>query len=153
MAARTSIGIFTLALLGIVVACGSSALTAWGVLSTTRMNQNLGYIKTVNVGAYWNSACTNATSTIDWGTLSPGDVAHVSFYLRNEGNWPMRLSLTTQGWNPAGAAPYMSVTWNREGYTLADGNVVQATLTLNVSSSITGVEFFSFETVITGSEQ
>jgi len=153
MAAQVSIGVFTVALLGVAVAVGASALTAWGLMSTTRTTQNLGTIKTVNLGAYWNSACTNVTSTVNWGTLSPGNVANVSFYLRNEGNTPMRLSLTTQAWSPAIASSHMSLSWNREGQTLAGGNVIQATLTLNVSPSISGVTSFSFDTVITGSEQ
>ena len=144
---------YTVALLGVAVAVGASSLIAWGIMSSTRTNQNLGSIRTVNVGAYWDSACTNATTTIDWGTLSPGNVANVSFYLRNEGNTPMRLSLTTQNWSPASASSYMSVSWNREGQTLAGGNVILVTLTLNVSSSISSVTSFSFDTVITGTEQ
>jgi hypothetical protein len=110
-------------------------------------------LRTSARAAYWNSACTNVTSTVDWGTLSPGNVANVSFYLRNEGNWPMRLYLTTQNWNPTNASSYISVSWNREAQTLAAGNVILATLTLNVSASISGVAIFSFETVFTGAEQ
>jgi len=148
-----SYGVVLVAVLGIAVAVGASALTAWGLLSSSRTVQSHGTVKTVNVGAYWNSGCTNATVAIDWGTLSPGAAANVSFYVRNEGNWPVRLGLTTQNWSPVNASSYMSLSWNREGQTLAVGNVTLATLTLNVSSSISGVANFSFDTVIIGSEQ
>jgi hypothetical protein len=46
----------------------------------------------------------------------------------------------------------MSLSWNREGQTLAVGNVTLATLSLNVSASISGIASFSFDTVIIGSE-
>jgi hypothetical protein len=90
---------------------------------------------------------------IDWGLLSPGTAANVSFYIRNEGNLPVRLGLTAQNWSPANASSYMSLSWNSEGTVLPVGNVTLATLTLNVSSSISGITSFSFDVVIVGSEQ
>jgi hypothetical protein len=85
--------------------------------------------------------------------LSPGTVANVSFYVRNEGNLAVRLGLASQNWSPVNASSYMSLSWNREGQTLAVGNVTLATLSLNVSASISGITSFSFDTVIIGSEQ
>jgi len=152
LAVQVSHGVVALAVVGVLVVVGASVLTTLGVLSSNRTIQSRGAVKTVNVGAYWNSICTNVTSSIDWGTLSPGFVANVSFYVRNEGNLAVRLGLTSQNWSPVNASSYMSLSWNREGQTLAVGNVTLATLSLNVSSSISGITSFSFDTVIIGSE-
>jgi hypothetical protein len=141
------------AVLGVAVVVGASVLTALGLFTSNRTVQSHGTIKTVNVGVYWNSGCTNTTVTIDFGMLSPGTTGNVSFYVRNEGNLPVRLGLTTQNWSPANASSYISLSWNREAQTLAAGNVIQATLMLNVSASIGGISNFSFDTVIVGAEQ
>jgi hypothetical protein len=141
------------AVLGVAVVVGASVLTALGLFTNNRTVQSHGTIKTVNVEVYWNSGCTNKTVTIDFGMLSPGTTGNVSFYVRNEGNLPVRLGLTTQNWSPANTSSYMSLSWNREAQTLASGNLIQATLMLNVSSSISGISNFSFDTVITGAEQ
>jgi hypothetical protein len=152
LAVQVSHGIIALTVLGVLIVVGASVLTTLGVLSSNRTVQSRGAVKTVNVGAYWNSICTNTTTTIDWGMLSPGTVANVSFYVRNEGNLAVKLGLTSQNWSPVNASSYMSLSWNREGQTLALGNVTLATLSLNVSSSISGITNFSFDTVIIGSE-
>jgi len=145
--------VFGLAILGIVILVIATAVSTLGLLSNGKTVQSRGAIKTVNVGAYWNSGCTNATTTIDWGMVSPGTVSNVSFYVRNEGNLLLRLGISTQNWSPIGASSYISLSWNREGQALAAGNVTLATLTLNVSASINGVSSFSFDIVISGAEQ
>ena len=152
MAVQVSHGVVALTVLGVLVVVGASVLTTLGLLSSNRTVQSHGAVKTVNVGAYWNSGCTNATTSIDWGMLSPGTVANVSFYVRNEGNLAVRLGLTSQNWSPVNASSYMRLSWNREAQTLVVGNVTWATLSLNVSASISGISSFSFDTVIIGSE-
>jgi hypothetical protein len=138
----------------IVVALGAvAALSAYGVLSNSKSLQSYGSVKAVNVGVYWNSGCTNSTSTVDWGMLSPGTSKNVALYVRNEGNTAVRLSLMTQNWNPANAPSYMGLSWNREAQTVSLGSVVSATLTLSVFSNITGITNFSFDIVIVGTEQ
>ena len=153
MAAQLPQRVLGLAVLGIAVLVVMTAVTTLGLLSNNKTVQSHGAVKTVNVGAYWNSGCTNTTTSIDWGMVSPGSASNVSFYVRNEGNLPVRLGLSTQKWSPANASSYMSLSWNRESQTLAVGNVTLATLTLNVSASISGVSSFSFDTVIIGAEQ
>ena len=153
MAFQLSQKVVGLAVLGLVVVVAATALTTLGLLSSSRSVQSHGAIKAVNVGVYWDSGCTNASVSIGWGLLSPGASGNVTLFVRNEGNLPVRLSLSTQGWSPANASSYMSLGWNRDGYVLAVGNVTSATLTLSVSSGISGITDFSFTTVITGTEQ
>jgi hypothetical protein len=136
-----------LAVLGVGIA---TAITVSGLLSNSRSIQSSGTVKAVNIGVYWDSGCTNATSTIGWGMLSPGEPKNVTVYLRNEGNVALRSNLTVQNWVPTGSSSYIGLVWNRENQTVAVGSVVTAVLTLSVSPSITGITDFSFDIVITG---
>jgi hypothetical protein len=136
-----------LAVLGLGIA---AVITVSGLLSNSRTLQSSGTVKAVNIGVYWDSGCTNATSTIGWGMLSPGESKNVTVYLRNEGNVALRSNLTVQNWVPTGSSSYMGLVWNRENQTITAGSVVTAVLTLSVSPSITGITDFSFDIVITG---
>jgi hypothetical protein len=140
--------IIAVAIVGIVV-----TVMAFGALSSNRSIQSFGTVKAVNVGVYWNSACSNVTSTVNWGMLSPGASKNVTIYVKNEGNVAVKLSLVAQNWSPTNAPNYMALSWNREGQIVSSGSVVPATLTLSVYSSITGITSFSFDIVISGLEQ
>jgi hypothetical protein len=106
---------------------------------------NTGSVKGAGVGIYWNSACTNRTSSISWGTLDPGSRKTVNVYVRNEGNTVVTLSKTTQNWSPSIASSYMALTWNYANQTLIVNQVFQMSLTLTVSSTVTGINNFSFD--------
>jgi hypothetical protein len=138
--------VLAIAVLGMVV-------TALGALVATRTISNTGSLKAIGVGVYWDSSCTSAVSSIDWGALEPGVTKNFTIYVKNEGNVQVRLSMTTSNWNPASASSYITLSWNRENYVLSSGSVVSAVLTLSVSSSISGVTSFSFNIIITGTEQ
>jgi len=138
-----------LAVLGVGIA---TAITVLGVLSNSKNIQSSGTVRAVNIGVYWDSGCTNATSTIGWGMLSPGESTNVTVYLRNEGNVALRSNLTVQNWVPTGSSSYIGLVWNMENQTIAVGSVVTAVLTLSVSPSITGITDFSFDITITGTQ-
>lgn len=123
-----------------------------GALVATRTISNSGSITTVGVGLYSDSGCTNVLSSISWGTLNPGDVKTYTMYVKDTGTVPVTLNMTVGNWNPTSASTYMSLTWNQEKYVLPAGQVVQAVLTLSVSSSISSVTSFSFDITITGTQ-
>ena len=104
----------------------------------------------IGVEVFWDSGCTQVASSVDWGYAEPGDVLTRTVYVRNSGNTPMTLSMTYSDWDPVGAGDYLSLSWNREGVTLDDGEVVQAVLTLTVSDQITGITTYSFNIIIEG---
>jgi len=115
---------------------------------------NTGNLIAVGVGVYWNSACTQNVTSIDWGFLSPGENKTVTVYIKNNGNVPITLNMTTTAWSPEQAQNYMALTWNREGSVLDVAALpLQTTLTLSVLSGISGIESFSFDMIITGTEQ
>ena len=122
--------------------------TALSMLQTSKTVPNSGSVKGIGVGVYWDSACTNKTSSISWGILDPGSNKTVNVYVRNEGNAIVTLSKTTQNWNPSNASSYLSLTWNYANQTLSVNQVLQVNLTLAVSSNVTGINNFAFDITI-----
>lgn len=128
--------------LGIVVyACASGNLFSATI-------QSRGVVKSLGVGVYWDEACRNPVSSLDWGVVEPGAHKNFTFYVRNEGNVPGVLSLSAVNWNPPAASSYMTLTWDYSGDALEPNKVVLVTLTLFISPDIEGVITFNFETLI-----
>jgi len=123
--------------------------TALSLLNSSKTVTNVGSVKGVGVGIYWDSACTNPTSSINWGLIEPGSNKTMTVYVRNEGNAVATLSKATQNWNPSTASSYMTLNWNYAGHTLNVNQVLQLKLTLVVSSTISGITSFSFDIIIT----
>ena len=90
-------------------------------------------------------------SAVEWGSIEAGSSVNKKAYIKNSGDQSVTLSLTTENWNPAGAADYITLSWNYDGSALGPGAVVEVTLTLTVDSAITGIEDFNFDIVIIGS--
>lgn len=124
----------------------------FGMLTSTVQIQNAGTVKAVGVGVYWDSDCTNETGSISWGMLDPGSNKSYTVYIRNEGNTAESLSLNTEDWDPTNAQDYITLSWNYNGTILSPDQVIEVDLTLSVSSSIEGIENFSFTIVIIGTE-
>jgi uncharacterized repeat protein (TIGR01451 family) len=137
--------LLTIALTGILL-----AVTSAGLLSVSQNIPSSGTVTAVNVGVYSDSACTQNLTSINWGTLAPGDTATRTVYVKNTGNAPITLNMITTNWNPASANGPITITWDVEDWVVGTDNVVTATLTLSVSSSTSDVTDFSIEIVITG---
>jgi len=142
-------------ILGVSLAFVFGALAAgiFGAVSslvqTNRTISNVGLVKGIGVGIYWDATGTNRTSSINWGLLEPGSNKTVTVYVRNEGNAAATLSKATENWNPSTASSYMTLNWNYAGQTLSVNQVLQIKLTLVVSSTISGITNFSFDITIT----
>ena len=111
-----------------------------------------GNIKTLNVCVYSDYACSQNLESISWGDISPGGSVNRTIYVKNSGTVPMTLSVRTESWVPTNANSSITLTWNRANYILNAGQSIDAILTLNVSSTTSGITNFSFNTVITGTE-
>ena len=139
-----------LGILVAVVLALASSLVVSGLLTVSKTLSSTGSVKAINVEVFWDLACTQVVSSIDWGTPEPGDSIDRTVYVKNTGNAPMNVSLLASGWVPVEAGNYLTLSWDREGAEVAADEVVQALLTLDVSGSITGITDFSFDTVIEG---
>jgi hypothetical protein len=143
---RAFIAIVTLMLLS-----GFMFIEVMSAVQTSLTIANSGTISTVGVGAYYDSACTNRISSIDWGLIAPGGQKSVSVYIRNEGSTAITLAQSTSNWNPSTASSYLSLSWSYNGQTINPNASLQVTLTLNVSPSVNGVTGYSFDIIIAGS--
>jgi len=136
----------------VAVMAVTAAILAYGVLSANKTIPNQGNVNAVGVGVYWESSCNTNVSTIDWQYLAPGASRNVTVYVRNNGNVPMTLGMTTSSWSPLSASNYIALVWNREGNQVGEGGVVETVLTLSVSPDIANITSFSFDITITGTE-
>jgi hypothetical protein len=124
---------------------------AGAAVQTSKTLSNSGSVKGVGVGIYQYQNCTSPVTSINWGMLNPGASVNDTVYIRNEGNTPATLSMTTSNWNPSNASSYITLNWNYGGQTLSVNQVIQVKFTLTISSSISGITNFSFSITIVGS--
>jgi hypothetical protein len=71
-------------------------------------------------------------------------------YVKNSGDDGVTLILSTENWSPVGAASYLQLSWNYDGSIMAAGEVRAIVVTLSVAPSVSGVDNFNFDIVITG---
>jgi len=117
---------------------------------TSKTISNVGSLKVIGIGAYWDAGLTNRVNGIDWGTLEPSDQKNFVIYFHNEGNSAVTLSKSTSNWNPSVAASYLTLSWDYNGQKIEAGKNLQVTLTLSVSENITEVTDFSFDMIAVG---
>ena len=111
---------------------------------------NVGSLKTIDIGAYWDENLTNSVNQISWGILAPSGQKSFSIYLHNEGNSAVTLSKSTSNWNPSAASTYLTLNWNYNGQKIEAGKNLQVTLTLSVNTDIIGITNFSFDITVVG---
>ncbi len=135
----------------VVIALFATSPVTLGLLTgTSNPISSTGIIASVGVGIYTTQQCTANLTQISWGTLSPGSNYTKTGYIRNNGSTNMTLALSTANWNPTGAN-VIGLTWNYGGIRLIPGQVLAVTWKLIVPSTITGVQNFSFNIVVSGS--
>lgn len=121
-----------------------------GALVSTKTISSTGVVTSANLGVYSDSACTQTLASVDWGTISPGGSAAKTVYVKNVGTTQLTLTMSNTNWNPSAANGPVAIAWNLEGAVLAVNQVSAATLTLSVSSTVSGVSTFSVDVVISG---
>ena len=105
---------------------------------------------TEGIGAYSNLACTTPQTSISWGALEKGDSTTVTIYIRNEGDSPLTLSLSTSDWNPPSIDDYLTLSWNYNNQPINPNAVVQINLTLSVDPDAPAVSNFGVNLLIVG---
>ena len=141
----------------LVIILTAAAMAVAGVtFAAITANQNVSSSGTVtagpNVGIYSNSACTVPVTTISWGSIEAGGSTSQTIYVEDTGGAAMTLSISVGSWSPASASNYITITWNGQGTQIQPGvsGALAVTLTLTVSSSITGISTFSNTITISG---
>ena len=134
------IGIFS----GFLLSSATSSVQSSNTFS------NVGTLKGIGVGVYWDPGLTSKTTTINWGLLDASAQRSLTFYMRNEGNTAITLTMLTSNWNPSTASSYMTLTWDYNGQTINAGATIQVTFTLTINGAVTGISNFGFDITIIG---
>lgn len=136
-----------------IYALAASGLLVTGILAVLTAQwymRGTGSIRGVGLGVYWDPECTNATSSLEFGLLTPGSSKDFDLYLRNEGDLDLNLSMTSENWDPSNATDYLTLTWNREGQQISPDEVIACVITLSVSEDIQGISSFSLDIIVSG---
>ncbi len=142
------VGIITITAILLVSATAAVLTSSRSLASNGALSQ---VQTTVSITVYADSACTQTATSIDWGNLGAGATVSRTLYIKNTGNAPVMLSLSTNGWTPIRTQQYLTLSWNLDGRTLAINEQVQANLQVAASESVdTGITNFGFNVVITG---
>jgi hypothetical protein len=121
---------------------------AAALLSKTVVIRNYAAVKTIGVEAYWDYNATNPCIEINWGLLDPGESVNKTIYVKSVSNVPSTLNMTTQNWSPSNASNYIKLTWDSEGKTILPHEIIPVTLLMKVETTISGIENFSFDIII-----
>lgn len=119
-------------------------------LQTSRTVSNTGAVKAIGVSLYNNTECTIPLSSINWGFMEPGETKNYTMYARNEGDYNIYLTLGTNSWSPTEASNYLVLSWDYDNSTIIPNDVEEITLSLYCDPSVTGIDTFSFDIIITG---
>lgn len=140
----------TLVIALVVVASALTAIT-FATLNPSQSIPSSGTVTTSpSLGVYSDSGCTLNMTSISWGSVAAGDSVTQTFYVKNIGTGTMTLGLAISNWSPSNAGTYLTVSWNQQGTQLTAGESTAATITLTVSSTVSGFSSFSNTIAITG---
>jgi hypothetical protein len=140
------------ALIALAIIALSLTLTTAALLTTSQNIPMNGTITAVNLAVYSDSGCTQTVTSLNVGTLNPGATATQTVYIKNTGNVPETLTLTTTNWNPTNATNYLTLSWNRQNTVLNAGSSIQATLTLTAAANTGSLTTFSCDVTLTGTQ-
>ena len=125
---------------------------ARGLLFRSKTIHATGQVATLGVEVCTDPNCTVVLDSIDWGTQYPSQSRNTTFCVKLMGNTPSTLDLSTDNFAPIEAEQYLALTWDYDGHIVNPEDVSEVIVTLTVSSSIAGVESFSFDMIVTAYE-
>jgi hypothetical protein len=141
-----------LAALAVSITAVMLTMAGFAALSSSQDVTLSGTLTAVNVEIFNDLECTKPCTTVDVGAVNPGSSALQDIYIKNTGTVPVTLSMATSNWSPANAGSYLDLSWDRSGYVLGVGSVVEATLTLTAASDTGSLTTFSVSVTITGTQ-
>ena len=114
---------------------------AWAVYQHQIAIENRTHVVAIGITAYADKNCTTVLDVIDWGILYPNDTVIHEFYLCNEGNVPMNISIYTDDWifwdyngtlvNITTPSDYILVSWSVSDV-IEPSQIVPCFITLHV---------------------
>jgi hypothetical protein len=140
------------AIFALTIAAIFLGVTTAALLSANQTVPLNGTISAVNLGIFSDSTCTQTATALNVGDLSPGRTSTQTVYIKNTGNVPETLTMTTNNWNPISAGSLLTLTWNLQNTVLNAGASIQATITLTAASNTGSLTNFSCDVTLTGTQ-
>lgn len=134
----------------IIILCTSLALTTLVSARPVKKNAPDKNGKSINIDIYWDDRCKRVVKHIDWGTLEPGSSSTKTIYIKNKSTIPLILRVHSLNFQPLEAEECLTLVWDKEGFILEAGGIIEATFTLSTSNSASNVTKFSFDIIIEG---
>jgi hypothetical protein len=107
----------------------------------------------VSLGVYWDLGCTQRVDSVDWGTLTPGQVKNITLYIRNEASTaPVFVFESANNWDPIFAYKYIDFVFDSQNAKVQPAEVKKTIFSVAISWDVTNVESFSFNIVLKGTE-
>lgn len=113
---------------------------------------NHGTVKAVGVGIYWDIACTQNVTDIDWGLCSPGTIHYRTVFCKNIQTVPITMTLNISDWNPANSSSFLFSTWNYTTAILTPDTTIPVQFSLQIYANVTAIKNFSFVYTVTAVE-
>lgn len=112
-----------------------------------------GKIRAIGCDIWADTNRTIKLQQIDWGVLSPGDIAGITFWIQNIGNVNGTLSFNVTDWKfatvtpnstlPGNASSYLVLSWNYSGAVMKPFETVPVQMQLAVSPQIANISQFN----------
>jgi hypothetical protein len=128
----------------VVIASG-----AFAVLTYTASINGKGSITGVGVSIYSDPQGQNSTDSINWGNIAPGGSVTTTIYIKNTGNTPITLALSTANWTPTTISSSLTLTWDYNNATVQAGALTKVNLTLAASQNAPQGQSFTVNLIIT----
>ena len=143
------VSLSTLAIVAVLTGF-SLALCVSGLGQVTAQTSAQGSLTGINVGLYNDNGCTSNCTNLTWGAMTPGTPKSIGIFIKNIGALPETLSFATNGWaGTFNGQPVNDPT--KANYN--PGDIQPVTFTLNINNTITGVDNFSFNIIVTGTQK
>jgi ABC-type lipoprotein release transport system permease subunit len=137
----TAVGLAVVALVVALVILTSVHLSSTGTILTNNPNLQI----------FADQACTKEISAVQWGDIPVGSNSSVTLFIKNSGNVPLTLTMTTSNYQPVTAQNYLTLTWNQNNAKILPSGVVAGDLILKVSPLVMDITNFSLDITINGS--
>jgi hypothetical protein len=103
------------------------------------------------IGAYSDPDCTHQYTSISWGdSLSPAQSVSKMVYVKNLGNVPLTLTISSSDYVPMETSQYMTLSWDYNGTEIMPLQVCPVEFTLLLSAMAYDNMTFSFNLNILG---
>jgi hypothetical protein len=140
-------------LVGILMATIIASAVVVTLLIYGRPVSSTGKIRAIGCEIWADENRTIKLQQVDWGVMSPGDIAAVTFWIQNIGNVNATLSFNVTDWKfatvipnstlPSNASSYLVLSWNYSGAVMKPFETIPVQMQLAVSPQTANISQFN----------